>query len=365
MLALALAAAAQAQAPPGPLPPKPGATPQQPPPREQRPIRVQVELVTTPVTVRDAAGELVFDLEQRHFRVLDNGVEQRIEHFDLGGDPLSVAIVLETSSRVEPMLEAVRRTGILFTQTVLGQTGEAAVLAVDDSTEVLLPFSADHDRIEKAIAQLRMGTSGLRLYDALSHAVGLLRNRPATRRRVIVVVSEAADTGSETKLGEVLREAQLSNITIYSVGLSTTAAALRASPRSGAPPSATPPGTFGLPGRPGTVQTPTTEQQSRGNIDLLAVILLIIQNASNAVRENALELATVATGGMHVPTFRDRSIEKAIDQIGGELHAQYSLSYRPQGTQPWGYHEIKVVVARPGVNVRARPGYYTGPPEEK
>jgi len=348
------------QAPAGPLPPKPGVAIQQA--KEKPKIRVKVDLVNTPVTVRDATGELVLDLTQRDFRVFDNGVEQKIEHFDLGGDPLSVVILLETSSRIEALLPEVRKTGILFTQTVLGQTGEAAVLGFNDSVEQLLPFSSDADKVEKTIAQLRMGTSGARLYDALSEAVSLLRNHPPNRRRVIVAVTEAVDTGSESRLGEALREAQLANITIYTVGLSTTAAELRAPPKQAAPPQISPPGTFPLPPQPGTPQTPTTEQQRYGNIDLLALAAWIVQHATSTVRDRPLEVATTATGGMYVSTFRDRSIEKAIDQIGGELHAQYTVSYRPSGTDPVGYHEIKVQVARPGVSVRSRPGYYLAPP---
>jgi hypothetical protein len=73
-------------------------------------------------------------------------------------------------------------------------------------------------------------------------------------------------------------------------------------------------------------------------------------------------VATTATGGEHLSTFKDRSIEKAMDQIGGELHAQYSISFSPAGTDPTGYHEIKVEVSRPGLKVRARPGYYLPPP---
>jgi VWFA-related protein len=351
----------RAQAPPGPLPPKPGVPIQQP--QERPAIRVKVELVNTPVTVRDASGEMVLDLTSRDFRVSDNGVEQRIEHFDLGGDPLSVAIVVESSSRIEVLLPAIRKAGIVLSQTVVGQTGEAIVLGYDDTLEQLLPFTTSSDQIEKAFTRLRMGTSGARLYDALSQAVGLLRNRPPNRRRVIVALAEAVDTGSETKLGQVLREAQLANITIYTVGLSTTAAELRAPPKQTTPPSATPPGTFGLPPIPGTPQTPTTEQQRYGNIDVLGLVVWMVQKGENLVGHNALQLATVATGGLHLSTFRDRSIEKALDQIGGELHAQYTLSYRPSGVEPAGYHEIKVQVTRPGVTVRARPGYYLPPPE--
>lgn len=353
-----------AQAPSGPVQPRPGAAPPQAPrPEREGQIRARVELVATPVTVRDARGELVFDLEKKDFRVFENGREQQIEHFDLGGDPVSAALVFETSSRIEPLLPAVRRTGILFTQVVLGQTGEATVLGYDDETSVLLPFTRDADAIETTVAHLRLGTSGARLHDALARAIGLLRSRPPERRRVIIAVAEAADTGSETKFGEVLREAQLNNISVYTVGLSTTAALLRAEPRRAGPPSPTPPGTFGRPPIPGTPQTPTSEQQRSGQADLLAAIIWAVERLTDSVGENALTLMAAGTGGLHIPTFRDRSIEKAIDEIGAEIHGQYTLAYRPSGTSTGGFHEINVVVSRPGVTARARPGYYLAPPE--
>ncbi len=359
-----LAGAVPAQAPPGPIQTDPSSR-QQPakaPEPPQEPIRVRVELVSTPVTVRNTAGELVLDLTRDQFRVFDNGVEQQIEDFELGGDPISAVFVFETSSRVEPLLPAVRKAAVLFSQVVLGQFGEAAILAFDDRVELLLDFHSDHERIEQVISRLPVGTSGARMQDALSRAVGMLRNRPPDRRRVILLVSEAVDRGSETPLGVILREAQLNQITIYAVGLSTAAALLRAEPQS-ATHSPYPPGTFPRPPLPGTVQTPTTEQQRAGQIDLLSAIALLVQMGSNAIGKNSHELLATGTGGLYVSTFRERAIEQAISEIGGELHAQYTLTYRPKDVSPTGYHEIRVEVTRPNLTVRARPGYYLPPPE--
>lgn len=365
---LAAASPTWCQAPPGPLPPKPGVTPEKAPPQQQEKkpnpgVRVTVDLVNTPVTVRDSKGELVLNLSQKDFRVFDNGVEQRIDHFDLGGDPLSIVLVVETSSRIEPLLPAVRQAGIVFSQIVMGETGEAAVVGYDDAASVVQPFAKDPDQIQKSIEHLREGTSGARLYDAFSVALGLLQKRPPNERRVVLAMAEAADTGSESRLGEVLREAQLSNITIYTIGLSTTAAELRAKPKQYSPPEISPPGTFPMPPMPGTPQTPSTEAQRYGNMDLLALAVWVVQHAASPIAHNrSLEVSATATGGAHLNTFKDRSIEQALDQIGGELHAQYMLSYRPPGEEPPGYHEIKVTVSRPGVKVRTRPGYYLAPP---
>jgi VWFA-related protein len=346
---------AQPQGTQGSIAPKPGTTIQQPP---EGTLRVRVALVNAPVVVSDAKGELVLDLQKKDFHVLDNGVDQAIESLDLGGERLSAVLVFETSSRIAPLLPGVQKTGILFTQTVIGASGEAAVLSYDDSIGRLLPFTSDHDSVEKTISTLKPSTSGARLYDALAEAVAMLRQRPTERRRAIIVIGEARDTGSEEKLGEVLRQAQLANVMIYSVGLSPTAAALRSEPSQAAPLQTTPPGTFGGPPIPGTAQTPTSQQQYGGNIDLLALAEWAVRNAAAVVKDRPLEIASVATGGSYQSVVRDRTLEKAVDSIGGELNSQYLLSYRPTGTDAEGYHQIKVTVDRPGVKVRTRPGYY-------
>ena len=356
-----------AQAPEGPMAPKPGGTIQQAPPEAETRLKVRVSLVNTPVTVRDRSGQMIHNLDAKNFVVTDNGVTQKITHFDLGGDPLSVVILMETSERIDSIFPEIRKTGSLFADTVVGASGEAAVVGFNDSVDKLQDFTADGEAIEKTIHGMREGTWGSRLYDAMAVGVEMLTSRPQTsaelpgRRRILFIMSEATDVGSATKLGEVLRQAQLANITIYSVGLSTTRAELQSKTQK-KPIEVTPPGTFGHPPLPGTVQTPTSEQQQTGNIDLLALAVWAVQHAENQVRAHALEVAATATGGAHVSTYRDQSIERAIDEIGGELHSQYSVSYTPTGTAESGYHEIKVSVDRPGVTVRARPGYYLGPP---
>jgi VWFA-related protein len=367
-LALSFAAAGLcAQAPEGPMTPKPDTPVQQAPVQKAPKVKVEVTLVSTPVTVRDNKGSMIHDLNAADFTVTDNGVAQKITHFDVGGDPISLVILLETSARVAPLLPAMRKTGILFTQTVMGQTGEGAVVTFSDAIDKLQDFTTSNDLIESTIAHLSSGTSGNKLYDAMNVGVEMLTNRPQAtaetpgKRRVLMVVSEATDIGSDSRLGEVLRRAQLANVTIYSVGLSTTRAELQEKPKNQRI-EATPPGIVGQAPFPGSVQTPTSEEQRESGVDLLALAVAIVQHADSAVQNHALEVATLATGGEHLSTFKDRSIENAIDEIGGELHAQYSLSYTPAGTSEFGYHAIKVSVAKKGMKVRARPGYFVAVP---
>ena len=368
---LAGAGALRAQAPEGPMAPRPGQPVQQVPPNAQAKLKVQVALVNMPVTVRNAKGDMVNDLDAKEFRITDNGVEQKISHFDLGGDPLSLVILIETSSRIDPLLPGMRKTGILFTQTVMGPEGEAAVVGFNDAVDKLQDFTSDGDAIENVVAHLQTGTSGSKLYDAMAVGVDMLSGRmpqPTAdrpgRRRVMLVMSETVDAGSEAKLGEVLRKAQLANVTIYSVGLSTTRSELKGKPRDNQPTPIAPPGIMTLPAPPGTVQTPAGQDIANASgVDLLGLAIWAVQHADNKVKDHAMEVACTATGGTHLSTYKDRTIEKVIDEIGGELHSQYTISYAPSDSDAVGYHEIKVDVDRKNLKVRTRPGYYVAPPE--
>jgi len=370
MLAAALCGlpiAVRAQAPAGPMTPQPGVALQKAPN-----IKVRTVLVNTPVTVRNEKGEMVHSLEEADFRITDNGVPQRITHFNLGGDPISLVVVVETSSRIGPILAQIRKTGILITQTVTGPTGEGAVVGFDGEVKTLLDFTISSDAMEKTMGELREGSEGSKLFDAMSRAVAMLSGRPEVsetdlgKRRVMLVIGEAHDSGSEEKLGEVLRRAQLANITIYAVGVSGMKADLKRKPQDKEPPRATPEGTFGMPPPPGTVQTPTTEQQAAeaGSPLAAAVALAVwtVMHAKDKVTAHQLEIAAAATGGEHVSAWKNRTLEKVIDEMGGELHSQYTLSYSPSGDVSDGYHEINVTVDRKDLTVRARPGYFIEAP---
>ena len=353
--------ATYAQSPAGPVAPQPGVAAQAPPP--QATVRVRVNLVNTPATVRNSKGEMIHDLEMRDFRIWDNGVPQQITHFDLGGDPLSFVVLIENSSQVEPLLPQVRKSGILISQTVMGPNAEAAVVLFNEYTETVQDFTTNGDVIDKAFTTLKTGVAGNKLYDSMARAVEMLSGRPEPtpdapgRRRVLLVIAEAKDQGSEAKLGEVLRQAQLANVTIYSVGLSTTRAELQAKPKDTRP-HITPPGTFGRPPMPGTPQTPDNDAALYGEGSLMDAVIWAVKHVKDELKDNPLEIATAGTGGAHLATFKDRSIENAIDAIGGELHSQYSLSYTPTGTGATGYHEIQITVDKKNLKVRARPGYY-------
>ena len=133
-------------------------------PVSQKKIRVSTNEVIVPATVLNERGELVLDLAQKDFHVFDNGVEQRIDHWDLGGDALAVALVLETSSHIQMMAPVIRGMGSIFTETVMALSSEAAVITYDSTVELRQPFTTDHDAVERAIKNVDFGAPEMRLY---------------------------------------------------------------------------------------------------------------------------------------------------------------------------------------------------------
>jgi VWFA-related protein len=299
-----------------------------PPPLSKDRIRVVTSEVVAAVTVTDPSGELVLDLSQKDFHVFDDAVEQRIDHWDLGGDPLAVALVLETSSRPHAMIPVIHSLGSIFTETAMALDGEAAVITYDSTVEVRQPFTQDHDAVEKAIASVKFEVPTRHLYDAMALAVEMLKDEAPMRRHIMLIVGESRDEGSKAKLGEIVRDAEHANISIYTAGPSSmTRDLLQDAPALWAAPA-----------------------------------IFLLQQGINRVKNHELEVAAAATGGIHYRAVRAATLRDALDKIGGELHAQYIIGYQPNSERAPGFHSITVTVSQPNVSVRTRPGYYLASP---
>lgn len=325
---------------------------------------MRVDLVRVPLVVRKAGGDFVYDLSREEVTLLDNGIPQRLSSFELASQPLSVVILVDTSQRVAPLLERVRKSGVLFTSYILGQFGEAALITFDSDVTLRQEFTSNGDELIRAMERIPAGGSQSRLADGLDQAVRLLLNRPEERRRVIVVIAEAFDSSSTSPVGRPLRWAQLSEISIYTVALSALEADLHRRPEdTPVRQSPYPPGVFTRPPVPGQAQTPTTvaqEQYSRA--DILNAVTTLVRTMRDTVGKDVLELYAHGTGGLHYSTFSQSALEDTLNRIGQDLHNQYVLTYRPSNRDQGGFHRIEVQVARRGVLLRTRPGYYLGPP---
>ena len=319
---------------------------------------IQIEEVTIPVTVTDSKGEFITDLNPGDFRLRDNGKEQHIEGFEMSWEPISMVIVVETSSRVENELPKIAKYGILFTQLVMGESGEAAVIGFDREINLLQDFTTNADSVEAALKNLKAGADDVRLSDAMARAMALLQRRNQDRRKVIVVLSEARDSGSSNTPGFVLRNAQQLGISIYPITLSTVKNLFN---RAAGTPGGNNPFPPGVVARPQPANEPPTPQAqarySPANINVLPLIEELVAYTKNLLGANPLPFFAVGTGAQEFNDTSQEDVEQALSKIGSELRNQYLLTYRPNNLEEPSFHHIVVQVDRPGAEVRTRPGY--------
>ena len=322
----------------------------------------EVNVVTVPVTVTDRKGIYVNGLEAFDFRIYDNQKPQVIDSFEVAFLPISMVICVQSSDRVEGILPEVTKTAILFTDMVLGEFGQAALIAFDQRVRLMQDFTNDEKKIEKALKAITLGSDAVRLSDAVYEGIRMLGKRPSTHRKVIVVISESQETASEVGLGETMRTAQIQDIMIYPVRLSSIKGWFKRDDKP-IPPSI-PPGVQAKASIPGAAETPTTQMQHRvrATPNVIPIVIDLVRGVKNLIFNNPLELLAVGTGGKVYAPMTEDGIQRAIMGIGEDLRSQYLLSYRPNNLNDSGiFHRIEVTVFYDRAKVRARPGYWQGP----
>ena len=269
-------------------------------------IRARVDVVNVFSSVQDRRGNYIRDLERQDFEVLEDGVKQTVEFFsnDTGDDaqPLTIALLIDTSGSVKDKLEFEQRAAANFLkQTLRTNRDLAAVVQFDSDLALVQDFTYDYPLLEKAINRLRAG-GATKLYDAIWVSVDeLLRHEVG--RKVMVVLSDGADTQSAVSDEEAIRIAQDEDVVIYGIGV-----------RSG-----------------------------RFDSDF-----------------GKLEKFAKSTGGLFFNSkARPDTLREAFTKINLGIKNQYSLGYvSTNPRQDGAFREIKVKVKRSRLKVTYRKGYY-------
>jgi VWFA-related protein len=333
------------------------------PPAEQQPrFTGGVNEVVTPVTVTDHDGNLVNGLQAYQFHLTDNGKDQDI-HVDVSYEPISLVVAIQANQSVESILPQVRKIPELLSQFIIGDEGKAAVMAFDHRLTVLQPFTNDSTKIDAAVKKIHAGSSTSRLTDAVGESVRMLSHEPKNRRRIILLISETRDLGSEGKKREVLFAADINNVKVYAVDMSRFVEVL--SGKSQKPPRPDPmPATARQGTLPANVPaTPTsvaqTFGQGGGRAEFIPLFKEILKDVRDIFVDNPVEVMTRGTGGKEYSFMSQRGLETALSDIGRELHSQYMITYTPNNANEAGFHEIEVAVSGVrGAKARTRPGYW-------
>jgi VWFA-related protein len=264
----------------------------------QEPIlHVPVRLVVAPTSVTDRSGNFINGLTAADFQLYDNDVPQQI-HEDGDFLPISLAIAIQSNLKRQ-VVERVHELGPLLGALVVGVGGEAAIFTFDDKLQVCQNFTSDLGRLTHALRRIEFSPGPDHVIDAALDAMRLLDQRPELRRRILLLISESKDMGSQSTLDDALSDVTMSNTLIYWLNV-----------------------------------------------------------ARGAGADDPVPAMTRYTGGQQYAIENERALERAITQIGEEIHGQYLLSYTPAHTDESGFHRIRVVTRRAGMEVRSRPGYW-------
>jgi VWFA-related protein len=321
---------------------------------EDTPFKIQTNVVIVPTTVRDHNGDVVNGLQLQDFELYDNNKLQKITA-DVREEPLSLVVAVQRSSNLTEVLPKIQRIGSMLNQLLGGQDGEVAVIGFDHRIIVMQDFTNEGEKISEAMKKMTPGSAEHAVVDAADAGIRMLKNRPRERRRVLLLIAEKRDKGSELRLREALTQAQFANVAVYSLDISTIVAALTDKGMPPRPPPI-PPEAIYMPG--GGTATPTTVDQNYYNGNYVPVFVDIFKATKSLFVDDTLDVFTRFTGGREYSFVGERSLEKAVSSISEELNSQYLLSYSPNNQTEGGFHDIVVKVNRPKLEVRTRPGYW-------
>ncbi len=269
-------------------------------------IRASVDVVNVLCTVRERRGNYLTDLRQQDFELLEDGVRQKVQFFsnETGEDaqPMTVVLLIDTSGSVKDKLAFEQEAASEFLRQTLRKNKDlAAIVQFDSEVSLIQDFTYDYSVLENAILSIRAGGS-TKLYDAIWVSVNeLLRHEVG--RRMLVILSDGADTQSMTRDNEALKIAQEYDVVIYGLGV-----------RSG-----------------------------RFDSDF-----------------GKLKKFAEGTGGLFFNSKVDlQKLREAFRRINRGIKNQYALGYVSTNPRRDGsFREIKIRMKRSGLNVTHRKGYY-------
>jgi VWFA-related protein len=350
---------------PSKLPSAQTQTPQKPEPEPEIPatgqgpkaftLHVQTNFVEVPFTVKDKKGKLVPGIKPREIRVYENNLRQQPALFTVDPWPLSVALVIDQSMTYDNMTKVNNALSAL--QGAFAPYDEVAVFTYNNGPRLRTDFTGSQSarltftleqskgtgrepimplggplaqttvindkQFDPATAPVR-NHQGMALTlpkevhtlnDAIFAAATQLTKTAQGRRRVIYVISDGKEYGSQAKYKDVVKYLQTNKIAVY-----------------------------------GTLV---------GDSSLPVIGFLDRIHLPLTMRDNILPLYAAETGGNFDGEFRQKGIEESFARIAEEVRTQYTLGYYSHEPFIDGkYRQIEVKVMRPDLTVIAKKGYY-------
>ena len=278
-------------------------------------IRVEARLVNVPVNVADAHGAPVSGLTQDDFTVKEDGRTQKIAIFEReSSTPLSIVMAVDTSGSVISQFRTERDAAKTFAKSLLRPEDEMDLISFAYEATEVVSYTNDWRRIDDGLKRLNKGEDTA-LYDAIYVASERLTEaKPdATRRRVLVLVTDGGDNSIRKEIGyqKAVAEAQRAGAAIYPI-----------------------------------------------------IIMPILSDAGrNVAGEHALIQMAEDTGGKYFYVTAKEDLKTAFAHLSDDLRNQYLIGYySPKRGFDSSLRKISVTLNDPTaaqtLSVRSKTGYY-------
>jgi Ca-activated chloride channel homolog len=272
-------------------------------------FRTDTRLVVLPVTVVDKSGRLVTTLPESAFQVFENGVPQKVKQFKREDVPVSMGLVIDNSGSMRDKRQKVAAAAVALVKDS-NKEDEAFVVNFNDDAYLDTPdFTNDIKVLDQALSRID-SRGGTAMRDAIRMSIDHMKQKAKKDKKVILVVTDGNDNASSVSLETLVKQAQQSEVIIYTIGL-------------------------------------LSEEEKR--------------EAKRAKR--SLDLLTEATGGQAYYPKELADVERIAHQVAHDIRNQYTITYTPANQALDGsFRQIKVVASGPGHPVaRTRTGYYATP----
>ena len=329
---------------------------------ENEVLKVETNLVTMPVSVLDREGRFVSGLQQRDFKIFENGVEQKVGYFQSVEQPFTVILMLDVSPSTQWQIEDIQNAADTFVDQ-LRPTDKVLVISFDERVHVLSNVTSDRYQLHNAIHRSRFG-DGTSLYEAVDHVLQQELNQIQGRKAVVLFTDGVDTTSRSASYESTVKDAEEADGLFYTIRYDTSRdmnpgyggmGGGGGYPPVGRRRNATwgdilgaimsggnvPPGVYGRGGRRGRGAGDTPEEYETGR--------------------KYLETLASNTGGREFEADSLSNLDTAFAGIAEELRRQYSIGYYPEKVGQVGERRsISVRVNRPNVVVRAKNTYIVG-----
>jgi Ca-activated chloride channel homolog len=307
-------------------------------------VRIDTNLVTVPVSIKDRDGRFVPDLKREDFLVYEEGLEQEVAYFAAVEKPFSVVLMIDTSVSTWSKLGQIREAAKTFVEQL---RPEDSVMVVSFAKGLTVKCEPTTDRkiIREAIGDVGKGSS-THLYDAVERLMDKYLGR-IQGRKAIVLFTDGVDSASDDATYEsTVREAEELDAIIYPIRYDTYDPKKDKSGSSRSP----------IPSILRKIGIPVPNISGGGGSSGYS-------KAEYVRGERYLHELAELTGGHVYEANKDLSyLQQAFTQIAEELRRQYSLGYYPkQPGQPGERRRIRVQARPPDLAVRTRDSYIYRP----